>query len=206
MGVGDRRPDRHRTGAAVHSCVKVESGRLGPLGRQKDTGRETRGLLACVKSCSLCRKDPLDVLDLSDDVLIIGGICRCPLLVHGRHGAHRAAKVNRERRGIVGATLGDLVRGVDHHPSLGDEWQAQDDVDGDVASRCHDKACGVALAGQIREVELETHRQIRGNRFSPLLDDAAQCNRGVVVRAVNRGNGMRVSLCNFRKEVKIARR
>ncbi len=60
---------------------------------------------------------------------------------------------------VEGTKFGHLVRGIDNHLGLLDERQTKDGVDGDIASHCNEKACGIPLSREVRKVEPECHRQ-----------------------------------------------
>jgi hypothetical protein len=75
-----------------------------------------------------------------------------------------------EKWRIKGTKFGHLNRGINNHLGLLDELQAKDGVDGDIASPCNKKACGVPLLCEVRKVEPECHRQVGGDRVAVMLE------------------------------------
>jgi hypothetical protein len=96
-------------------------------------------------------KESLDVLNLADNIRVQSHICSSTCLIDRRHRTHCVAKIDGNRWRIVGTKFGHLVRGIDNHLGLLDEWQTKDGVDGDIMFRCNKKACGVPLLHEVRK-------------------------------------------------------
>jgi hypothetical protein len=73
--------------------------------------------------------------------------------------------------------------------------QTKNYVDSNVGASGNHKAFWSTFMRQIREVELESHRQAGGDRQSPLLDDPPQRDGQVVLRAMNPRNDVGVCFC-----------
>jgi hypothetical protein len=100
--------------------------------------------------------------------------------------------------------FGHLVRSIDNHLGLLDEWQTKDGVDGDIASCCNKKACGVPLSGEVRKVEPECHRQFGGDGVAVMLDITTQRDGRVIRWTVDGHDGVRIVFGKSRKEMEVA--
>ncbi len=84
----------------------------------------------------LCIKGK-DVIHRPDHIGVLRGWGSwCWRLLDNRHGTHCTTEVDWEGRFIEGQEIRDLIRCVDDHTSLLNEWQPEDGVDRDVGSAC----------------------------------------------------------------------
>ncbi len=109
-----------------------------------------------------------------------------------------------KRWGVKGTKFGHLVHGINNHLGLLDEWQTKDGVDGDIASRCNKKACGVPLLPEVRKVEPECHRQFGSDGVAIMLDYTTQRDGRVVGWAVDGRNGVGICFGKCSKEMEVA--
>ena len=96
-----------------------------------------------------------------------------------------------------------MIRCVDDHTSLLNEWQPEDGVDGDVGSACDTEMGWMPLTCQVREVELEAHCEFGRHRLAPLLDDTAEGDRRIVRLAVDSRDGVGIRLRNCGKKMEV---
>ena len=97
-----------------------------------------------------------------------------------------------------------MIRRVDNHPSLLDERQTQDGIDGDVGPARDAEMGWMAFTSQVGEVELEAHSEVGGHRLASLLDDAAEGDRCVVGLAVDGRYRVGVRFSDRGEEMKVS--
>ena len=169
---------------------------MGALRGLEDALGIGRWVLICVESEYL--------IHCTYDVGVLRGWrYRCWRLLDSGHGTHRTTEVDWEGRCIEGPEIRDLVRCVNDHTSLLNEWQPEDGVDGDVGSACDTEMGWMPLTCQVREVELEAHGEFGRHRFTSLLDNTTEGDGQIISFTVDSRDGVGICLRNCCEKMEV---
>jgi hypothetical protein len=165
---------------------------------------DSRQLLRIRRSQSLVGIQGLDSIHFINNLCMTDGAVLIWRAAYGRHGAHRTAEVKGKGGCVQGTQLGHLIGSIEDHLGHLDKREAKDGIYCRIWPACNKEGGWSPFAHKVRHMELERNREVRGDRCTTLLNNAAQ-NDWIMVRcAVDRGNGVGKSFRDCHEVMEIA--